>query len=97
MDVKLNIDWKLLREQKLFLLAMADSPSDYQRSNAWGLINLLDDIQDRAVDSGEATAEEVFGPVESEFGAAPYGEAPSEFDWNELSELSDRIGQQSKD
>ena len=64
----MNIDWKLLREQKLFLYSMADSPSEWQRTNAWGLLALLDALQDQAVDSGEASEEEVFGPVESEFG-----------------------------
>lgn len=64
----MNIDWKLLREQKLFLYSMADSPSEWQRTNAWGLVHLLYALQDQAVDSGEASEEEVFGPVESEFG-----------------------------
>jgi hypothetical protein len=66
----MKIDWKLLRDQKLFLYALADSPNDHQRSNAWGLINLLDALQDDAVDSGEASEEEVFGPVESEMSLA---------------------------
>lgn len=85
MEVKLNIDWKLLRDQKLFLYSMADSPSAWQRTNAWGLINLLDDIQDRAVDSGDATEEQVFGPVESEFG--------EEFDRFEET-MADQFGQE---
>lgn len=69
--MKKPIDWKLLREQKMFLYIMADSPSEWQRTNACGLLGLLDAIQDDAVDSGEASEEEVFGPVESESAIRP--------------------------
>ena len=55
----------------MFLYTMAESPSEWQRSNAWGLLGLLDAIQDQAVDSGEASELEVFGPVESESAIRP--------------------------
>jgi len=50
----IHMDWALLREQKKWLF-------DQNNYYADGLISLLDDIQDSAVDSGEFTEEEVFG------------------------------------
>ena len=47
-----DIDWKLLREQKLALLNALPAIE--------GIINLLDDIQDHAVDVLGVPAEDVF-------------------------------------
>ena len=58
----MNYDWKLLREQKELLLRI--SCDDYQLLD--GLINMIDDIQDRAVANGDATEVEVFGPSDDE-------------------------------
>lgn len=48
-----HMDWKLLREQKLWLI-------DQDSEQAEGLLNLIDFIQDSAVESGLFTLEEVF-------------------------------------
>lgn len=56
------IDWKLLREQKSWLYDVLDaSPSVTQQTHALGLINLLDALQDRAVDEDGVSELEVFG------------------------------------
>lgn len=52
-NILLSIDWDLLRQQKLWLL-------QHDTEEADGLVNLLDHIQDTAVDIGAATEEEVF-------------------------------------
>jgi hypothetical protein len=58
------IDWKLLREQKSWLLDIVDaSPSTTQVNNALGLVHLLDALQDRAVDVDGVSELEVFGPA----------------------------------
>jgi hypothetical protein len=49
-----QINWTLLREQKAWLI-------EQNAWQAWGLLSLLDDIQDEAVATGMATDEEVFG------------------------------------
>jgi hypothetical protein len=82
----MKIDWKLLREQKLWLYSAADVAVEGDREVAWGLLELLDHIQVDAVDSGEATEEEVFGPVETAFDADP----AEEFDRFEAA-MSDRF------
>ena len=50
----LNINWALLREQKLWLLTQESPHAD-------GLIHLIDAVQDQAVATGSATEIEVFG------------------------------------
>ena len=97
----MNIDWKLLREQKLWLYSVADptwagSSTEPDRTAAWGLLALLDAIQDDAVDSGEASEEEVFGPVAFEFGAEPYTDPAEEFDRFEAA-MADRFCQESEE
>jgi hypothetical protein len=58
------IDWKLLREQKSWLLDIVDaSPSTTQVNNALGLVHLLDALQDRAVHVDGVSELEVFGPA----------------------------------
>jgi len=57
--VEMDIDFALLRSQKLDLidLTSVDKPS---AEVAEGMLALLDHIQDYAVDSGQATEQEVF-------------------------------------
>jgi len=57
----MKIDWQAVRDHKMFLYSMTDSPSDWQRTNAWGLIGILHDLQSAEVDSGRATEQEVYG------------------------------------
>lgn len=49
-----KIDWDMLREQKSWLL-------NQDNENADGIVNLIDRIQDQAVDNGYASKIEVFG------------------------------------
>ena len=49
-----KIDWDMLREQKSWLL-------NQYNENAEGLVNLIDRIQDQAVDNSYASKIEVFG------------------------------------
>ena len=49
-----KIDWDMLRQQKAWLL-------NQDNENAVGLVNLIDHIQDEAVDNGDASEIEVFG------------------------------------
>jgi len=51
-----NIDWSLLREQKLTLSKIA-----VVENHLSGILHLIDDIQDRAVESGKWTEKEIFG------------------------------------
>lgn len=52
-----GIDWKLLREQKSRLLSLQHEDEDMIE----GLTNLIDAIQDAAVDDGLVTNMTVFG------------------------------------
>ena len=52
-EVNLKINWEFLRQQKLWLL-------QHNTEEAIGLTNLIDYIQDTAVDIGAATEEQVF-------------------------------------
>jgi hypothetical protein len=75
---KIGIDWALLRQQKLTLVTLAITPpvsvkdADYPLEigamveDLSGIINLLDAIQDEAVENGTATEEEVFGPRDAD-------------------------------
>ena len=62
-----KVDWVLLRKQKLMLLEMMNEFSltyfnDAEKEGlAEGLINLIDSIQDYAIDELDKTEEEVFG------------------------------------
>lgn len=59
-----NIDWKLLREQKQTLSKIVDPFYDPKPRNAhhlYGILHLIDDIQDKAVESGKWTEKEIFG------------------------------------
>ena len=59
----MKINWQAVRDHKLFLYSMTDSPIAWQRTNAWGLIDLLHNLQDAEVDSGRATEQEVYSPL----------------------------------
>jgi hypothetical protein len=54
-----QIDWRLLRQQKEWLM-------NHNSPEANGLLHLLDAIQDEAVDQFGFTEREVFGRVEEE-------------------------------
>jgi hypothetical protein len=62
----MNIDWKLLREQKttLIYLGVKNTLTDHEKLAVNGIIHLIDGLQDEAVNSGTATEEEVFGSEE---------------------------------
>jgi len=57
----LNIDFPLLREQKLALLEACDLVPDNVRHAFEGILGILDDIQDQAVDKYCLSPEVVFG------------------------------------
>lgn len=54
-----NPNWKQLRKQKLQLLELVENEDNY----LYGLINLLDYIQDQAFESGNWTEKEIFGTL----------------------------------
>lgn len=61
------IDWTLLRQQKAWLYDIANGARTSDDATfSEGLISLLDHIQDNAVDTGQATELEVFGPETDE-------------------------------
>jgi hypothetical protein len=55
-------DWALLREQKEWLLRMAEYVDNPEHAD--GLINLLDSIQDAVVEDGIRSKQIVFGGEE---------------------------------
>ena len=57
-----NIDWKLLQSQKLYLLDLVESGHD--TTELWGVIHLIDAIQDAVVADGVADASVVFNITE---------------------------------
>lgn len=59
----IQIDWALLRQQKEWLVNYTDD----DHAEIDGLINLLDTLQDLAVESGEFSEETVFGPRLDQF------------------------------
>ena len=54
-----DIDWKLLREQKAYCVNEAENDSENGHIYE-GLVHLLDELQDAAIDDGIVTATEVF-------------------------------------
>jgi predicted type IV restriction endonuclease len=60
-QVFLGIDWRMLRDQKEWLVEQAHRGGNEE---AEGLLALLDEVQDAAVFGGIATKEEVFGTEE---------------------------------
>jgi hypothetical protein len=57
-----NIDWKLLQSQKLYLLDLTDTGHD--TPEMWGVIHLIDAIQDAVVADGVANESVVFNITE---------------------------------
>ena len=53
----MTLDWNALREQKYLLIELIEKDAN---SPLWGLVNLIDAIQDAAVDEGVPETE-VFG------------------------------------
>ena len=64
-----DIDWELLRKQKLWLLQLDDIPTAIPEE-AYGLIHLLDAIQDFAVDVMGVSEKEVFDFEEQKGGVS---------------------------
>ena len=56
-----SIDWELLRNQKADLVESMMSNETPSEATMTGLVNLIDNIQDEAVDSGVMSEEAVFG------------------------------------
>ena len=69
-----EIDWKLLRKQKLHLLQVVtflEHTAYTKQHREWaesldGLVNLIDYIQDSAEMTGEYTEEEIFGKKDAD-------------------------------
>ena len=59
-----NIDWELLKKQKISLLNIItvceDENKDKIAEDLVGILNLIDDVQECAVKSGIGTEEEIF-------------------------------------
>jgi len=55
-----NVDWKLLRKQKLTLINLATLCTK-ESEDITGIIHLIDHIQDESVKTGEVSVWEVFG------------------------------------
>lgn len=66
----MKCDWKLLREQKNLLLVLVQGgrTSVEEAHLLDGVVNLIDVIQDAALDSGEVTELEVFGTEQTQKG-----------------------------
>lgn len=66
----MNLNWELLRKQKAFLLGLATEADESDRKEDAdmldGIYGVFDYLQDYAVDNGNATKEEVFGPSTDE-------------------------------
>ena len=56
-----NIDWDLLRKQKLSLIEATIPYFGEIEDNLTGILHLIDNIQDSAVKSGKWTEREIFG------------------------------------
>ncbi len=56
--VSLDLDFSVLRDLKSNLLT---SLWDHDDDPLWGLVNLIDEIQDQAVDKNGVSEKEVFG------------------------------------
>lgn len=67
MNFEVNLDWELLREQKLALYDVAySSDCSLKVTRALeGLISLLDHLQDSAIESQQSTELDVFGTEEN--------------------------------
>lgn len=61
----MNIDWKLLREQKHFLFELAGKGTAADADMLMGVVTLIDCIQDDAVDNKGISEDIVFGVFEN--------------------------------
>ena len=68
-----RIDWETLRQQKSLLIELAAKATSPEQRLADGLVALLDEIQDCAVDELGISQEQVFPDLRIE----PYDEATS--------------------
>ena len=63
----MNVDWKLLREQKEYLVTLTDTIDPMGLTGEVevldGIIHFIDAFQDWSVDQGNATEAEVFGEL----------------------------------
>ena len=60
----MKLDWQLLREQKDWLLDMAENLTGVDdQAYVDGILSMMDALQDEAVENGDATELEVFGPA----------------------------------
>jgi hypothetical protein len=60
----LNIDWALLRQQKLVLMQVIDTSPPQVAHDLCGILHLIDTIQDEAAANSEIGIKEVFGELE---------------------------------
>jgi hypothetical protein len=60
----LNIDWALLRRQKLVLMQVIDKATPDVALELCGILHLIDTIQDIAAANSEIGIKEVFGELE---------------------------------
>lgn len=61
LPIDANIDWALLRKQKKSLMEVTIPYFGETEDNLTGILHLIDNIQDSAVESGKWTEKEVFG------------------------------------
>jgi len=54
-----KIDWELLRKQKYALVKLIDN--NVKSESLTSILNLIDNVQDNAVESGIYSKEEIFG------------------------------------
>lgn len=59
----MNVDWKLLREQKEALVLHMMNGTPIRMAHLDGIIHFIDAFQDYTVDNGDATELEVFGDL----------------------------------
>lgn len=60
-QIDANIDWALLRKQKKSLMEVIVPYFGEIEENLTGILHLIDNIQDSAVESGKWTEKEIFG------------------------------------
>jgi hypothetical protein len=62
MEFELDINWRAIRDQKIWLYTAAyDATTHWEREQSWGLLALLDHLQEQAMDTGRATEADVYG------------------------------------
>lgn len=64
----MNIDWKLLRKQKLTLVKLTNSTQLFSNkviSDLQGILNLIDALQDETIIKQNKSEKEVFGKLKT--------------------------------